>query len=317
MTAGPTEGVRTPLTAEDAFSTLGSDIRIGILEALGEAGGPLPFSELRSAVGVADSGQFNYHLDKLERKFVAESDAGYRLLESGRRVVEAIYSGVLTDAPDIDRIQIDRPCRYCGAPIEVRVQPGAITSFCTSCPGTFGESTVPGSPEPAERGYLGKMSLPPAGFNGRSADEIYRAAQVWTHLEFLSLSNRVCPRCSARVDLDVQVCGDHDPADEGCEACGNRQPTMLEWRCTNCIFDGRGDIGILLYSHPAVQAFQVGHGEDLVAPAGSESPLANQVQEVASVDPFSARVTYRYDGETLTMAIDEDLTVVEVTEQRG
>lgn len=192
--------------------------------------------------------------------------------------------------------------------------PGAITSYCTSSPGMFGESTATGTGEPSERGYLGKMSLPPAGFEGRTPDEIYRAAQVWSHLEMLSIANGVCPRCSATLEHEVLACDAHDAVGELCEVCGNRQPLMMQTRCTYCIFRGKGAIGNLLYGHHAVQAYKVGHGENFVAPSGGRNPLSDQEQTVLSVDPLSARVTYRFEGETLTMAIDDDLNILEVTE---
>lgn len=295
---------------------LGSDTRIGILKALGEAPGPLSFSTLRESVGVGDSGRFNYHLDKLEGTFVAQTEEGYVLLESGRRVVEAIFSGVLTDDPAVERIHIDRPCSYCGAPIEVRVSPGAILSFCTQCPGSFGESTASGTRRPAERGYLGKLALPPAGFQDRTPEEIYEAAQVWGHLELLSVANGVCPRCSARLEHELEVCADHAVDEDLCAACGNRRPVMVDSGCTNCIFRARGDLGIMLYAHPAVQAFKVGHGHNLVAPEAGANPLSNRTDEILSAEPFAAVSTYEYEGDTLVVEIDDSLTITDVTDRQ-
>jgi len=47
---------------EDVFTLLSDDIRVEILQALWEADDPVAFSELHGAVGIRDSGQFNYHL---------------------------------------------------------------------------------------------------------------------------------------------------------------------------------------------------------------------------------------------------------------
>jgi hypothetical protein len=75
--------------ATEAFATLGNETRLSILLALWEAYEPfvatnaVAFSELRERVGMRDSGQFNYHLDKLRGHFVRKTDAGYELRRAG------------------------------------------------------------------------------------------------------------------------------------------------------------------------------------------------------------------------------------------
>ncbi|NIS32577.1 MAG: helix-turn-helix domain-containing protein, partial [Actinobacteria bacterium] len=54
------------MAPDAAYGLLGSEPRIGILQALGEADRPVTFSELKERVDVDDSGRFNYHLSKLE-----------------------------------------------------------------------------------------------------------------------------------------------------------------------------------------------------------------------------------------------------------
>lgn len=306
--SGPTP---PPMGADEAFDILGNTTRIEILQVLGDADGPLSFSELRERAGVADSGQFNYHLGKLEGPFVHRTDEGYALREAGRRVIEAVLAGVLTETPRLDRIDVDRPCPHCGAPTEVRVHPGGIEKYCTECPGVYGTSTTTGSPTAADRGYLGKLPLPPAGFQNRSPEEVFHAAQVWGHVEVLTLANGVCPRCSARLAFTPIICEDHAPAGDFCEACGNHYGAMMEAACTNCIFTGRGALQLLLYAHPAVQAFKVGHGENLVAPTGGANPLSNCTEEIVSTEPLEVRFTYEYGGDTLTMVVDEALEITE------
>lgn len=51
--------------------------RLKILNSLAEADGPLTFSTLRESVGTIYSGQFNYHLRKLDGLFVRKTDDGY------------------------------------------------------------------------------------------------------------------------------------------------------------------------------------------------------------------------------------------------
>ncbi len=82
----------------DAFEILGNETRLAILFALWEAmdpGSPLSepsdpavsFSDLKERVGIRDSGQFNYHLDKLVGPFVDQSEEGYTLTNSAEQIL--------------------------------------------------------------------------------------------------------------------------------------------------------------------------------------------------------------------------------------
>lgn len=102
-----------------AFSILGSDVRLEILQSLSEAEGPLSFTALRETVGPADSGQFNYHLRKLEGLFVLKTVDGYVLRQAGGRIIETIRSGALTDDSGLEPTVTDSPCAFRGAPVAV------------------------------------------------------------------------------------------------------------------------------------------------------------------------------------------------------
>lgn len=73
-------------------------------------------SELRERVGMGDSGQFNYHLGQVEGHSVRTFDDGYVLRKAGRRVVEAVLSGAVTDAVVIE------PTRLSDGPNVVEVR---------------------------------------------------------------------------------------------------------------------------------------------------------------------------------------------------
>lgn len=72
------------------FALLSDEIRVGIVRELARADGALSFSELRSSVGVADSGRFNYHLKRLRGKLVEKTADGYVLTASGVRAAGAV-----------------------------------------------------------------------------------------------------------------------------------------------------------------------------------------------------------------------------------
>jgi hypothetical protein len=74
MTDAPSGGLAIERRSPDAvFALLGDDTRIDIPQALGETpDAARSFSDLRERVGVADSGQFDHHL----QNFVGIVDAG-------------------------------------------------------------------------------------------------------------------------------------------------------------------------------------------------------------------------------------------------
>ena len=107
---------RTDISPEEAFGLVGHELRIAILRELGEAdGGGLSFSTLRERVGERDSGKFNYHLSKLDGRFVAKTDGGtYALTYPGYRVVDAVHDGAFHRQSGVDREPVSGTCLDCG-----------------------------------------------------------------------------------------------------------------------------------------------------------------------------------------------------------
>ena len=309
------------LPPDEAFATLGNETRLGILQALGRASEDLSFSELRERVGVDDSGQFNYHLEQLVGHFVRKRAEGYQLRRAGRRVVEAVLSGAVTDAPDLDRTRVDETCELCGAPIEVARDGGSIAMYCTECAGryshAYGEDRTG---RRADDGYLGRLPLPPAGLRNRTPTEVLRAAWTWGNLEIFAMSAGICPRCSATVDHTLRVCEDHDASDGLCAECRGRQAVRLTVSCTNCIFGSGGIFSIDLVSNTDLLDLLTDHGLNPVVPDSIRR--VNEVhgdyeETLISRDPFRARFTFDVDGDTLALTVDDDLEVVEATRSGG
>ena len=305
-----------PLAPDEAFALLGNEMRMEILQVLGEADGPMTFTELRDRVGIRQGGQFNYHLDKLVGHFVAKTDDGYSIGRPGRRIIEAVLSGAVTDDPVIDRTGIDFACLLCNAPIEVCFQQERLELYCTECAGQYGDSL--GQRESIttdRRGYLGQFPLPAAGIDGRTPEEVLDAASLWAHLELLAAANGVCPRCSAVVDRSVHVCEDHDASEGLCPTCDQRHEVTIENRCTNCVYEIQGIAVIQLISNPDLRSFVAERGID---------PLAQGVkwgweydENVHSAEPFEATFTFAIDGDGITLRVDDEFEVVDVTRSQA
>lgn len=324
MSSSSNGGTPATLSPDEAFHVLGNETRMKILQTLGDADGSLSFSELRDRVGMRDSGQFNYHLDKLKGHFVNQTNGTYELRQAGRRVIETILSGAITEDPVVEPDVIDEPCPLCGAPTIVAFQQERMDHYCSECPGYYGMTTPvtasrtpgPGEDETTEYGFLGSVRFPPAGLHGRASTEMFQAGTTWFMLELLAMANRVCPRCSALLSTSISVCEEHNPTDGICTECKNRHAILIEYNCTNCLFSQGGAVGLTLVTDAELLAFLLSHGVNPLAPSSQAADfetLMDFEEELVSVDPFEARFTFTRDSDTLTLTVNGDLNVVDTT----
>lgn len=305
------------LPPDDAFGVLGNETRMAILQELAAADGPLPFSMLRDRVGVRDSGQFNYHLDKLTGHFVGATDDGYELRRAGERIIEAVVSGAVTETPVIEPTQVDLPCPECGAPAIVSYQQEWLAFSCTECEGSYdpSESDDPIPEEQLNQGYLGGLSLPPAAVQGRSVEEVVQTAWTWDFLERIARSHDICPRCSAKINRSVEVCEDHDASDGLCEECGRTRQVIHSHSCPNCHDEADGPLGTAVHGYTEPLHFVTSNGFNPIAPIEGQMERMREATkvEVASTDPVEARIIYSLDEHYLSLRVDEDLNVMEVS----
>ena len=150
--------------ATEAFAALGDETRLAVLLARREACDPadpddgVPFSRLRERVGVRDSGRFNYHLDRLEGRFVRRVENGYALRRSGRQLVRTVVAGTSIEEPALEPTGIDADCPFCGAPLAATYEDEWLYRVCTGCLGAYeGASRCPtatlrGRPSPPTTG---------------------------------------------------------------------------------------------------------------------------------------------------------------------
>lgn len=312
LISGQSEAQIRLLTPDKAFAVLGNQTRIEILQTLADANKPLSFSELRNRVGIRDSGQFNYHLDKLDGHFIRAIDDGYVLRRAGERVVEAVLSGAVTDDPVIAPTQIDFECRLCGASIEMSYRQERLELYCTECAGHYADTEDSReSTFGIEYGWLGGFSLPPAGIQGRSPGELLAVGSAWGHLEILAAAYGICPRCSARLEHSVQVCENHTVDNDLCGHCSRRQAVQIHRECTNCIYKGHGMFLTHLLGSADLRTFVWEHGIDPIADGVSWG--WDYQEDIISVDPFRATFTYVLDNDSITLTVDEELNVVDVS----
>lgn len=312
------ESGKSGLSPNEAFALVADETRLNILRVLSEADETLPFSVLFERSEYGDSANFSYHLEKLEGHFITRTDDGYALRQTGRRVVEAVLSGTVTDDPVVPRTPIDRPCPFCAAEIEVSYHQERVELYCTECAGLFRQDAS-GAQFESEFGTLGHIYLPPAAVQGRTPTEIYHAAEVWSNLELLGFSAGVCSRCAGSVERSLSVCENHSASTGVCDDCERRYAVLFEIECGTCHYATSGIPIICLLSETELLSFVTDHGANPLRPETQEvapGALANYGEEVRSLDPLEVALSFTIRDETLTLVVDDDVSVIEAHRER-
>lgn len=317
--ASPLEAISAGEQATEAFELLSNETRLAILVSLWETTEPfeedtaVQFSELRTRVGTPDSGQFNYHLDRLTGHFVTVNDDGYQLTNAGQMFVRSVIAGAGIESPTMEPTTVDMSCTLCGGDVAVAYERGWVLILCTECEGLWqGESD-------REKGHLAKFSLEPTGLMNRSPAEIYAAAWIQSFQRLYSMIEGVCPTCSGRVERSLAVCDDHE-SNGTCQHCGRRARTIGRLHCTVCKESHRTTIGGVAKYHPRIVAFCYEHDLELQYEFNDLDHIEDRLRrtetevEHISESPRRIRVTTKIDDEKTWIELDENLQVVAVAE---
>ena len=322
MKSTPLDESQSDIPPEEVFEILGNEIRMGILRALWEAYDPMStadavsFSELYEAVPVSDSGQFNYHLDKLRGRYVEQTDEGYTFRPVGLKLVQSVIAGAGQEGR-LEPTDIAVDCERCGGDTRLTYDGGRVYHVCTDCGGHFESAEYPD-------GTLWGKSFSPAGVAHRSPEELFAALTFLDWPMSARLTGNVCPRCSGVLEQSLAVCYDHESWEaEPCPNCGYSEPIRAHWVCATCKHHATGSVSGVVENHPAVISFLYDHDVDFGYPYSTndfDTVVENEEikadidydQDLVSTDPLRVRVTVAYDGDELALTLDSDLDVLAV-----
>ncbi|MFC4988497.1 DUF7351 domain-containing protein [Saliphagus infecundisoli] len=179
--------------AREAFALLGHDLRLEILLALlaeWEAiyTEPVGYAELMAAVGVEDSGRFNYHLQRLRGAYVRKVEGGYVPTASATALYRAVLAHRPTSSIEPDPGSIDAACPACGSALALEYERGFASLDCDAC------ERWPGFTYP----------FPRNGFEGRDGEAVLEALsdRVRHHLELARGGQ--CPHCAGSTTVDLR-----------------------------------------------------------------------------------------------------------------
>ncbi|MFB6269446.1 MAG: ArsR/SmtB family transcription factor [Halobacterium sp.] len=275
----------------DAFGLLADPVRVEILVALWQADEtPVAYSAVRDAVGLRDSGRFNYHLSKLTDHFVEKTDDGYRLRPSGMVVLNAVYGGSYVDAPSRENLDVAGSCPSCDGALEGVYDAGMFRVVCRAC---------------GDQLFL--LSFPPRGVERRDDDALVRAVSLHARAHTRRAHGGLCPFCGGRMERALEL-----DADTSLPVS-----TLLRGECANCGVSNRMSVGFAVLEHPAVAGFLYDRGVPADAPPWRfDWCLGDDAIAVESRDP--PRVTIDVtagDGtaDRLRVTVDEHGDVTETT----
>jgi hypothetical protein len=290
----------TVASVEGAFSVLGDETRLRMLLELAETfaedspGRGLTFSELRTRVGVEDSGRFNYHLNELRDRFVEKVDDEYVAQFPGLAVISAVYAGLYEDVdPDEPRTAAsDTECGRCSRSLEIHYEGNDLWMECP------------------EHGQQDRWPAVPAGaFTDRSLEEL--ATVVYTRLRTnLALARQdICLHCWGKTTIEYPV--ENDVAGEpyqdtfiwtevGCQRCWNRM--------------GGVPLRSLVTTQPLVTGPFQEHGYDLFETIQMVTRIGDDAicdTELHEDEPVSATLSIELDDEELELTVDETCSVTD------
>jgi len=306
----------------DAFDVVGHEIRLATIEALAErrreAWLPkgLAFADLCDAVGVDDTGKFNYHLGELRGTYVEEHDGEYVLTNAGFEIAGALRAGTFGAADDLERRErVDQTCHACDDALEAVYDDGYLRLACPT------------------HGPMLAATLPPAAVRGRDVDTVVDLARARSAEMVDRVQAGGCPHCWGRAEFAVPASpsreylayhwpehvddeaplGPTDALDEpGADGSGGAlEQVVAEAACDDCGLRFWLPVSVVVTDHPAVVAYYHEHGRQ-----GDALDLPHVDGEngtVVETDPVRIDVDVRAPGadEALVVTVDGTASVVD------
>lgn len=278
------------LDSIESFDVLSDERRMRILLALSDEmrddrqNPSLKFSELRKRAGIRDTGNFNYHLNKLmDELFVEKTDGGYRLTPIGLKTVGTVlassYQGEVSREMDLSD-----DCPLCDGELKATYKKGLLRVKCVN--------------HPSEHVFENPMPL--GGIEGKTTDEIVKLMTITTQYYMELALENTCPMCYGGIDIGLRTTeNDEMPYMVGtvCDRCGAR----IEFPVRACIS-----------RYPEVVSFYHDHGINIhERPYWASDFWGKGNIEVVSEEPLRLHVTLSIDDDELELLLDDNADRVE------
>lgn len=271
----------------DVFDVVSQATRADILRALADfhrskgADARLAYNDLRKRVGERDSGNFTYHLDRLDGLVEGGAD-GYRLSRVGMRVVSMLRSGFLDTDWTWGPVDAPGECWTCGDDLCLRYEAGALNVTC------------------GDDDHALALYVPPSFLQSQPRDVVAERAGFLENRWGSLTRAGVCSECSGRVKGELELWH------------GDPEHYVYHGDCHHCGFQHVLPVGLFLLGHPDVLAFHFDHGVDVrTVPFWTLDFCEPGAESVVSRAPLRVRVVVEAGCETLSLTVDGDGEVVE------
>ena len=232
------------------------------------------------------SSQFSYHLNQLVGQFVSETPDGYRLTYSGTKIVRVIRSGVYESTSAFEDQEVSGACLFCDeTTLLATLDVDQFRIRCTSC-----------------EAILVTDFCPRSQTRDRTTTEIIESYcyRIWSM--YVQLRGGLCPECFGTVETVVSRYEHGDDAHH-----------IYNSSCRECHFLVSMPVEVPVAFHPAVLSLFWDHDVSIL-----DVPLWELyeyitsdviVLDVVSEEPFEARCTVTLNDESLSLSVDETVTV--------
>jgi len=300
-------------TVDELLGLLGNETRMEIMQVMWqefsfsayvtESREGVPFVELQDAVGVEDSGNFNYHLGKLTDIVLRDREDGYVLTPLGYNLMQAIdqYGDF---GYDIRKSQaLDSPCPYCGGDLVGEYRRGIVSVTCRDCGGL------------ASGGNFTFVEVSGSGTSSLSMAALLDIATLSMFSKIRSSRYGFCWNCSGLLHRALNHCADHAPTDTGiCERCDHRYRTRIHVECPTCGTSGGGPGLEYAIVSPMVMTFYEDRGSGPAAVGPWEYRLAAlgaAEETVVEMDPLAVDINFILgDTNRLVTVKDQDNQII-------
>jgi hypothetical protein len=284
----------------EAFSLLAHEIRLDILRVFFEEWAAidpdskdeiqvkrsLSYSEIMDAVGMRDSGKFNYHLEQLRGVYIEKIDDAYIPTGSAIAFYQTLLAQRPTEMADTTDFDIDMECPRCTGSVRGRYEQDSLTIDCADCDDWWGIT----------------YSFPKNGLRDRSGVAILDALSARATYQVGLARTGQCPACAGEIAVDIP----RDRLDD------ERIPTA-ELQCETCSWVATMDLLNVLQFDSRVAATLVDLG---IVLEEDESGLPEMTGTLESEDPVRVELRLETDDGTGTIVIDDELTVQSVAVDR-
>lgn len=291
--------------AVELFGLLANETRMAAMRALWEADESLSFSAVARRGGIRDTGNFSYHLNRLQPAFVRKRDDRYTITRAGKVALTAVLAGRFTGQSTTPSVELDRACPLCGEPVSLTRDDDTLLVACSACPGVFRgrDGTT----------WLSKLWLPPAGERATPTETLDAAFQ-WTYSRNWAIALGTCPECSGQVEPRARGCPDHDRADGLCGVCDCRYGVLATQRCTTCHTTATNLPIVPLLTDDRVRSFFNTLG---IYPMQFTMPavgaLFDYAETIHELDPVRFELRVQRGDDSLSMSANHRLELQSVT----